>query len=169
MSSSDITIQDLATDAYQYEVIRSTIGAVIATIISIIFIVLGAIILYQKKNKTHVTRGTITSAVCNPIIPGDVSQYNCELTVRYNVNGVPYRKQISTHNSGTYSIGDIIDLDYDPNNPSDVQIKTMGRRALATFLIILGILLLIFTWGYFYMVRHNKAYGTAMGFRDLLS
>ena len=160
-------MSDISDGIYDYELVKSGFGAVVATIIGLVMLAIGIAMLAKKQNKTSVTNGTISAATCHTI--GNNKEYNCQIMVHYDVNGIRHQTNLSLQNFAPYKAGDTIDLEYDPNNPSDVAVKTTGSKIFGTILIIFGIVIIALTWGYFYLVRHNKDFGTVMGVNDIAS
>ena len=145
--------------AYDYSLVRSTISAGLSTLIAIILIIIAIFSFEKKNNKTALIKATITNASCTP----EGNENSCIITLAYTINGKNYQSNIHTRSKTNYTKGQTIDIEYDPNNPQDIQLKTIGSTTLAIILIVIAIVLLIIGWGYFYLVRKNRGFGEVSG------
>ena len=157
-----------ATDvAAGYEVVKSGIGAVVSTILAIILIAIAIYLFTRKNNMTATTTATITNSVCNSTVNAKSSQINCQLSLSYTVGGQNYTTNLNT--SGTnYVKGQTIQVQYDPSNPHNVQIPSIGGKSLGIILLIIGVVILALSWGYFYLVRKNKSFAAVTGASDIV-
>lgn len=165
MNGAISTISNTVTD---YGKVYSMISAIISTILAIILIVMSIILIMKKHNKTSIVQGIITSSRCNEYSLYSETSYECQLTVSYVVNGKKYSRIINTKGPIKYVTNSLIELDYDPNNPTDVQIKSIGSRKLAIILIIIAVILLSFSWGYYYLVLKYPSFALFAGTEDIM-
>lgn len=147
--------------AYDYELVETGIGAGVATIISILFIVLAIFILKSSSKRTAVTTATITASTCQPIPGSKTPQNSCQLAITYTAGGQNYKGNLVSNIQ--YAPGQQIQVEYDPNNPSDVQLKSSNSKTAGIILIIIAVLILLIAWGYFYFIKKNKGFAAVMG------
>lgn len=150
------------------------VSAILISIIGIILIIWGIILEVHKTKLTQKTSGTVEIATCHQKIENKNIVYSCNLTIKYTVKGKKHTLNVENIESDSaYTDNDTIDVYYDPKNPnngainSDKYLHTMG-----IIMIICGIVMPLFAWGWWYLTTRSKAVAAAGGAAaglDLLS
>lgn len=152
----------------QYGVIHTMIIAIISTILATILIVCGILLIRRKHNKTSLVEGVITSAICDKYSIAHETGYECQLSVVYVVNGKKYNATINTKEPIEYVAKSSISLEYNPNDPTDVEIKSIGSKNLAIILIVIAVIMLLSSWGYYFLVKKYPGFALFTGAEDIV-
>lgn len=176
--STQSTQQSLGSEIYtgtaDFGRIWAILGAIMSTFISIIFIIIGIVIIV-KGSKYNSVSGIVTSdSVCNQTINGNVNGNvngnnnqvtTCNTSVKYTVNSVIYQKTIDT-GSSSYKTGDQINIYFtDANNPTSNPIPSW----IGIILIIMGVIILIGSWLWVWLTQRYKVAAAAEGVAGALS
>lgn len=159
---------EVSDTVVEYGQLHTMISAIISTILAIILIVISIILIKKKHNKTSIIDGVITNAKCDKYSLARETGYECQLTVTYIVNGKKYNSIINTRGPVEYAVKSSVELEYNPNDPTDVQIKTIGSKKLGIILIIIAVILLLFSWGYYYLVLKYPSFALFTGAKDII-
>jgi hypothetical protein len=135
----------------------SLISAVIGTIISI-GLIIGGIYLITKKNVyTGKTSGKVIEAHCS-------EQNNittCHIRVSYTVDNKEYI--ISKDTNNWINLGDTVDVEYNPLDPSNAEVQHMNPRLAGIILLSIAVFLLVAGWLSVYLTRRYKAFAAISG------
>ena len=165
MSSTFDKVTDITSN---YEVVRAGIGAFVGTIISIILIIISVMMLLNKSKRTAETTATISKSTCTHTYDGNNLNYICQMAITYIVDGKNYNANINSESATQYSTNETIQVQYDPNNPQDVNLKELSSSTLAIILIVVAIVIILFGWGFFYLVRRNKGLAAVLGTSSII-
>jgi len=148
------------------------IKAIIATIITIPFIIWGIALISHKIKRTAQVTGTIDNNtnntdkyLCNPNYNTSCQTvqdqygyvyYNCSTSTSYSCNfRVKYRlpggstdlyTPYFTTNGIQYTVGQSIPLYYDPNNLTDIEMSQDDYRFAGWLMLIISLIILISAW-----------------------
>jgi hypothetical protein len=122
---------------------------VIASIISVILIIIGANLIIKYPLRTSSTNGKISSI--------SESFY----TVNFTVNGVQYSANIPGRNA-QYRIGDSVAVHYEPKNPQIARVG-MSNRSKGFILISIALLILLIAGLITYFTMKSKTFAAIEG------
>jgi len=117
-------------------------GGVVCVILIIILCGIG-IFLYTKKTTVVYNKvsATILDAKCSQVIRDDGRNrnvsYNCEIKVKYNINGEEYQNMV-TSNDYIHNVGEIRDIYYNVANPNDIKYSYIENKFIGNILIGIG-------------------------------
>jgi hypothetical protein len=156
--------KEIYDDSAKFGRIMAMISAIIGTIIGISLIVGGIMALRSKTNLTETVLGTITNdPTCTNISTSDESHVQCiDIEIDYEVDGIQYQIVMTSSGNHTYVKGEKVTLYYDPENPSTAQLSSDNLHPLGWGLLIIGILILISGWVWYYITRASK-YASVVG------
>lgn len=139
-------------------------GFVIAIIFGVLFIIAGIYIVTHKFNRVHVL-GKVKSTDPSPCpyITGNRNQYQCNITIQYNVKGVVYEKTLWYNSGRQPSSNSDIDIYYKKNNPSDVTIEPPPTKLMGIGLIGFGVIIPLVAYFIVWLTRRNKFVASAVG------
>lgn len=146
--------------------VRSYITFIIFSLIGAVLIFVAIVLFFKDQSNLIDSVGTVREVI--NCIKGQKQSYECELSVRYIVNGVPYQNRIQT-NGKLYNSGSNVDITYDKTNPNDVKEKTMSYRTLSYILFAFAILMISLAYGSYYLASKSKIYSAALGVDSVLS
>jgi hypothetical protein len=152
---------DFASDAYDTSAsfgrLMSYFSLLIGIIVGVIFLVMGIYII-RKPALTGTAEGTIKSVSC----PGN----SCSGTLSFT--GLDKTDHIVTI-PGTYAIGQIVSIHYNPTDPSQVTTGNVSNKTTGIIVLIVGVFILIGAIIWFYIVQKYKAAAAATGALDAVN
>ena len=126
--------------------IMAFVRMVTGSIIGIVMIAVGIYLVRNKAAQSVNTTAEVATAECKTVEVGTPkkprSTVRCDLTVTYTVNG----KQLTTPltDEGTsYSKGSIVNIQYNPDNPSDIRLKQAANKTVGIILIVIGLVIML--------------------------
>lgn len=137
--------------------ISTIIGTIFLNLILVIFLIIGIVLVRKKDNLTASTRGTVTDAKCSR----DGKSTHCDGTIKYEVNGTKYTKQIG--NGGIINKGDVKTIRYDPSNPNEFSTSSASPKTIGWIMIGVSVILLILSWVWAWFVLSYKLAAAATG------
>ena len=154
-------------DVADFGRIAANIRFIIAVVISIILIIIGIIILTKPVKRTKIVSGIITSSVCTEnnttVNNTQKKNYECTFSVKYTINDQEFTKyNITQTNSVPYNIDQIIDLYYDPNDITNIDIFSDNYHYLGWVAIGIAIFIVVSTGIWSYIV-HKSEFAAALG------
>lgn len=142
-----------------YGRIRSFLGAIIATLVFVIFFSFAIYLFYKGNTFTdkYSTQAIITSSQCN--------QTSCNITYTYSLkNGnTDELFQGTATIKMMKKVGDVIVVYYDPKDHSQSQLTQDNNYVNGTICLVLALLVLIFSWVTFYLTTRYKAFAAVEG------
>ncbi len=149
--------------------VMAVIGVVIGTIAGLIMVPLGIYLIIHKSKLTSQTTGKVSGTQgtdkCSPprIENGDTIIYDCNFDVDFDVG--KNHHSISAHTSSTrqYKGGDGITVYYNPGNPSNASISSDNTHVAGIVTLVLGIIIPLVAWIWWYFARKYKAVAAAGG------
>lgn len=157
-------IDNVYDGAAQVGLFMGYVNLIVSIIISIILISIGIYLIITTSPRTEIVTGQVINNNCNYATnKGYISQEICIPVIKFVVNNVSYSKTIDVMNKH-YSIGQPVDILYNPKNPYDCTIKTIFTRG-TTGSILIGIAVIILLIGiiHFYITRKYKFAAAANG------
>ncbi len=144
--------------------------AVTSIIVIIIALILGVAAIFMIMSNTSVikTTASIIQKNCTPsTTQSSESMYNCDLTVSYTVNGVIYTSNIKTNSLINYKIGENIEVEYNSDNPKNIELKITNDKTIGAILLGLSIIAIIVASIRWYIVKKYELASTVSGFSGI--
>lgn len=166
--NQSITTDTVYTGLATFGRIRVIIMTVILSLISMALLIGGVYMTISKKNYASAT-AVLSNVQCSP--PNSQGQINCNFTVTYTVDGKTFSKSISQMNSNPLTDGSVIDIFYNPQNPSEIYIGDYAPSKTGWILIISAIALGLLTALIYFLTMKYKPFAAvegAAGVVDLL-
>ena len=135
----------------------SWINLAIGIIIGIVVIIIGVFVMRINHNYNTKTVALIKSATCS----GSGKNTSCTLSLSYTVNGKSLTS--NTTASGIYNVNQSIPIKYDSTNPQDITTTTISHFWIGFGLIILGLIIIIASCVWCYVVQTNDTIAAASG------
>lgn len=150
-------------------------GAIIGTIFMIVCIYFGFKFVTEKDVYTGKTVAEIIYGSQCDLIQGDQSTksyYSCNLRISYNIGNKNFDNVplILENSSVRYSVGNKINIKYNPDKDMDIMVDDkINKRLVGWLMIIFGILFLIGIWVWTYFVHVNKSFSSIVGGTNVAS
>ena len=143
-----------------YKLILFIIGAAV-------MILLGTFVVKSATRYNHwsKTTGVVTKSVCK----GDNSSYLCNAELQYKIKDKQASTVVKSMTMTPYTIGQQIDIRYNPNNTSQVTTQPIGSVKLLGYLVILlGLIFMgLSTYGLNHCIKNNcSTVGAVFGITD---
>ena len=124
-------------------------------IFGLIFIVVGIVILRKPPLKGS-GQAKVTAVTCT-----GSNNSQCNATIQFvGADG----KQYTTTIQGPYSVGQSVNISYDPNAPSQTATSnSVSNKTAGTIFLVVGILVFIGAIAWFYIVQKYKAAAALSG------
>lgn len=145
-----------------YGEVRTKIGVVVAVIVSIIFYIIGAVILIRKPKYTSQTTGILSNISC--------SSNTCSGMATYDPTGAPSPSPSSYTFSSNWPVGSkdgqTVAVFYDPSNPTDAG-QGPPPKMVGWVLIGVATIILIFSFLFlkFFSSLSNQGKALVGGFQ----
>ncbi len=169
MAAADKLIKDASSFGRFYV----TVGSVITTILGLLLAGFAIYLLTHKERTTIETTASIIDRYCVPYVsPSGESRivmYDCQLTVSYNIDGLIYTSNIHTNSSINYRIGENIEIQYDPDDPTNIRLKTASNQTIGLILLGAAAFMIIITWIWWYIVKKYDFVSAASGFAGIFN
>jgi len=169
MSSNSSSIaSEIYSGTAEFGKIWALISAVIATIISIIMIIIGIYILTLKSKDTKVSATIIkinnsTTNVC------DEKDFNCTITISYIYNNRQQTRNINKPKQNqVYKVGDSIDVYIDDKSSVATQ-KDVPPKMMGFVLLITSVIILVSSWFWYWASKKYKPVAAAEGIGGILN
>lgn len=171
--------KEIYDDTAKFGLVMAFIGAIIATIIGLLFIVIGIYFVNKKLVYTaSTTNGTAITSVSNCTRSDGVTnctvdyKYTADDNKTYTILGQSTSDESLCNNcnecgsgSGSQKECNITGFTvwYDPNNKGNSQLSSDSTHVLGWIGIVFGLFLLIVGWVSYYLKRKYKAYAAISG------
>jgi hypothetical protein len=128
-------------------------------IFGLIFIIVGIVILRKPPLKGS-GQAKVTAVTCT-----GSNNSQCNATIQFvGADG----KQYTTTIQGPYSVGQTVNITYDPTAPSQTATSnTVSNRTVGSIFLVVGILAFIGAIAWFYIVQKYKAAAAITGVADV--
>lgn len=142
----------------------------IIVVVSIILLIIGVYMLFQRQNDLVNTTATITKAECDQYTDNQGKiNYNCMLSISYVVDEQSMTGTITTITTIPYYQDRQIDITYHKSDPSKVTIAQIRKIKLGIILIIVAIVLAIIGFYLKYITSTYEMAAVAAGTSSILS
>ena len=146
--------------------VQTQIGLIIAIVISVILIIWAFSIGGTPQRPS--TNAIIMEANCYTTVFNNRDYNNnssttCTLKVSYKVNDIEYINNIFTQSNNIYTPKQSIVIEYEPNNPNNIFIKSLDNATQSKILVVVAILI---TGGAFvvnHFAQKNELFAAAQG------
>jgi uncharacterized membrane protein len=154
--------------------IQSLVGAIGASVVGVILLIIGVMILRKKDNKTAKVGGLLRNIMCyeDTVNGNEESVTTCTGEYVYTVNGKKYVKSYSG-NSGFD--GQEVIVRYDPKNPADSTINNSLPNWSGWIFIGFAVIMVGGSWLWYWATMESKTFAAVTGgmdavddFRDML-
>ena len=143
--------------AEEFGHIEAWIGAIFATVIGFVFVIIGIVAVSRKTSLTNNVEGKITKAICGPSYQSDNQQlYNCSIDIEYTIDNKKYTISTSkTDNFQKYK-GQTINIYYNPNTPEKGVIQSDNSKNVGIVFIGAGLIIPVFAWLWLWITYKSK-------------
>lgn len=149
---------DVYNGAAAYGMFMALIGLIFGSVIAIIFIIVGVIFLKKTNIYTEKTKGVIREISCEP----RGKTVECIANVEYIHQNKKYSNTFTL--SGRYwNLNDVMDVKYNPDDPSDSSINMLGNKTIGGIFLGIGIFTFLCSWLSYYVTRRFKFAAAASG------
>jgi hypothetical protein len=156
---------NIYSDAASLGRLKAFIGLIIGCIISFIVFIVGLSKIFSRNKHTMAVKATITKIIQCQSLDSKQTSYECMIDLSYTVNDTPYNiSTFSTTGPSEKQVGQILNVYYDPSNPSSVSSysksddKTLGWSMIGFSLLIVG--MAYFFW---WLTNRYKFFAAAEG------
>ena len=131
--------------------IMAFFGMLSGCVIGIILISFGVYLMRHKASQTEDVMAKIVDSKCTIVQTGTDKQPSqttqCNMNVSYTVSGKEYKTNLVT-SGRNYAPNELISIQYNPNNPSDIREKTAANKTIGIVLLLvgLGIIVISIVW-----------------------
>ena len=155
---------DIYSDAAYFGRFMINVSALLAIITSIVLLVMGVALFFQRNTQTVSTVGTIAGVDCKPLQSG---LKRCTLLVNYLVNGKMHQLQAESDSTKVYTQGSQLTVRYDPDRPEDATIESTPRVMSLRF-ILAAVVLFLVTSVIVWLSRRYKFFSAAYGVGEVV-
>jgi len=156
------TLNEIADDTTQFEVIKFRIFLVVSSILCVIAFIVGIYLVFKKDTYVRI-QGVVVSKTCTNT-PSPTQVQVCTYVVTYNVNGVQYNNSIDLNQP--YSVGNPVEIEYDTTNPNNIQNTRIKLMYIGFILIGFGLFFVGVAYINYYFASRSKVYALASGISD---
>jgi hypothetical protein len=164
-------VDEVYTGTAKAGVAFSLIGAVTSTIFAIILISIGIYLLVRKTTNYISAEGQIVAVNgCTTTTSSSRTSF-CNLTVSYTYNNKQYTSTVQGQNNIIYVVNQNITVYFTSDNPTKIQLSGDVPNWVGWILIIVGIVVAIVGWVWYYLSSKYKvvaAIGGARGIYDII-
>lgn len=144
--------------------IEAWIGAIFASIIGLVFVIIGIIAVSRKNSLTNNVEGKITKVNCGPPYQSDNQQlYNCSMDIEYTVDNKKYTIATTTNDNFQHVAQETIDVYYNSSNPEKGAIQSDNSKTTGIIFIVAGIIIPAFAWLWLWITYKSKFAAAAGG------
>lgn len=150
----------------------ASLGKTLTTISLVVGIIIGVILVIcaiNNSNKTPkpYTKAFILKSYCDTYNTGGRNNnnvnYSCTLSVKYTVNNIEYIKDIITDSNKPYSPNQIIEIEYNLNDPNIINVKGLDDKTQSYISIVLAIFIVFSTGINYYLSQKSDIYAAGQG------
>lgn len=161
---------DFANTAYDA---TATFGRVVAffkmltgVFFGIVFIAIGVWLIKTKPVYTQSIMTKVTQPKCNTSTITDsqgrsTTQTQCNAVLEYNVNGKDFKTSFTLN--GSYAENQMVEMQYNPDNPSDIRAPAPQNKTVGIWLIVIGLAIMIGTTVWFILTLKYKIVAAGTG------
>lgn len=144
--------------------IEAWIGAIFASIIGLVFVIIGIVAVSRKNSLTNDVEGKITKAICGTPYQKDNQQlYNCTIDIEYTVDNKKYTIQTTKTDNFQQYEGQTINVYYNPSTPKKGAIQSDSSKTVGIIFIGAGLIIPAFAWLWLWITYKSKFAAAAGG------
>lgn len=134
--------------------------------IGIVLTVIGIVLIRSKQVYTQTVLTKVTQPKCTTSTStdskGNVStQTQCNTILEYKVNGKDYKTPFTFN--GSYAENQMVEMQYNPDNPSDIRQPAPKNKTVGIILIVVGIVIMLATIIWFVLTLKYKIIAAGTG------
>jgi ATP-dependent Zn protease len=131
-----------------------------------VFLAIGIWLIRSKAIYTQKLMAKVSEPKCNTFTTQDSNgrsstQTQCNVTLVYQVNGTDYKTPFTM--SGTYAENQMVEMQYNPENPSDIRQPAPQNKTIGIVLILIGLAIMIGTTIWFILTLKYKIVAAGTG------
>lgn len=132
----------------------------------VVLIIIGIWLIKNKSVHTQSILTKVTQPKCNTYTTTDsngrsTTQTQCNATLEYQVAGKDYKTPFTLN--GCYAENQMVQLQYNPDNPSDIRSPAPQNKTIGIWLIIIGLAIMIGTIVWFILTLKYKIIAAGTG------
>lgn len=151
----------------------ATFGRVVAffkmlvgIVVGIVLIAIGIWLIRKKSVYTEKVLTKVTQPKCNTTTTTDSkgrssTQTKCSVTLEYKINDKDYKTPITLY--GSYIENQMIEMQYNPNNPNDIRSPAPQNKTIGIVLILIGLAIMIGTTIWFILTLKYQIIAAGTG------
>lgn len=143
--------------------IAAIINAIMMSIVGLVLVIAGIVCISEKEVYTEPATATLEQRGGNITTNNGTSNI---WTVSYqDRQGQTHTTQllISAYTQQSYSVGQIVFIQYNPTNYSDIRLKSLSNTTIGIILILVALVLVSASWLWVYLTRRSKFAAAAGG------
>jgi hypothetical protein len=146
----------------------AVIQAVIATIVGIIMIIVGAYIIKHRSDMISINGSVIEKSLCVTKMNNGETYRMCKTKIEYEIDSKKYTKEISTGTSDFEKGDDNIPIWYSPVEPGKPEYDPAPTWS-GWMIIIISILVVLGSWFWVWLTRKYEVVAVAKGASGIYS
>lgn len=160
---SSLTAESIYSDAATLGKTATYIYLIVAIIIAVILIIYAFYISSQPQRPS--VRAFIITASCTTFNTGDRNNisYSCLLNVKYKVNEIEYVNNLTTTSNNVYNPNTYIDIEYDPNNPNNINVRGMDNATQSKISVGIAVFIVAAAGISYYLSQKSTVYAAGQG------
>jgi len=161
---SSLTAESIYSDAATLGKTATYIYLIVAIIIAVILIIYAFYINSQPQKPS--VRAFIITASCTTFNTGDRNNninYSCLLNVKYKVNEIEYVNNLTTTSNNVYNPNTYIDIEYDPNNPNNINVRGMDNATQSKISVGIAVFIVAAAGISYYLSQKSTVYAAGQG------
>jgi hypothetical protein len=167
---SSLTAESIYSDAATLGKTSSYIYFIVAIVIAVILVIYALHINSQPQKPS--VRAFIITASCTTFNTGDRNNnisYSCLLNVKYKVNEIEYVNNLTTTSNNVYNPNTYIDIEYDLDNPNNINIKGMDNATQSKISVGIAVLIVVASGISYYLSQKSDVYAAGQGVHTVAS
>jgi hypothetical protein len=164
MSSQSGLGDEIYSGAASFGEIKTLIGAVIGTIISVIMIGFGISLCLKKQPTYDSVDATIQKVTCDTVQDGqNKTTRNCNINVSYTYNGKNQNKFIQYTGNQVYTETQQVTVYINRDDDSQIYLSKPNLRTVGFVLLFIGLFILGVSWFVYWLSKRYKFFAAAEG------
>jgi hypothetical protein len=167
---SSLTAESIYSDTTALGKTSSYIYFIVAIVIAVILVIYALHINSQPQKPS--VRAFIITASCTTFNTGDRNNnisYSCLLNVKYKVNEIEYVNNLTTTSNNVYNPNTYIDIEYDPANPNNINVKGMDNATQSKISVGIAVLIVAASGISYYLSQKSDVYAAGQGVNTVAS
>ena len=169
---SSLTAESIYSDAATLGKTSSYIYLIVAIVIAVILVIYALHINSQPQKPS--VKAFIITASCTTFNNGTGNRnnnisYSCLLNVKYKVNEIEYVNNLTTNSNLIYNPNIYIDIEYDPNNPNNINIIGMDNATQSKISVGIAVFIVAASGISYYLSQKSNVYAAGQGVNTVAS